>query len=927
MSSDSRSDINIRSRYLYRVPLSDSETSSNWRSRDSDSESSSISSSSLLAIKSISELPSSFYIDRELAEAHIFRNYRSKYWKSNYKNRNRRKFSTSSTYEPMYQNYPIGVSKYNGNSSIVDDNINCDENDCVSSDGVSSDGVSIDGVNNLMKSKPSEREEEKILMHSKKSNNLSSQSNISCNQPTYSGTCTKSSSQSNPPENAQSDISGKSQSNISVPQEFNVKQSTNSESSLRTVPNKDLSVVDKSSTRNKKYTFIKSLSQSSTQSITSRKKNKCRHSYGIILRNPKTLKYLVIHRKYSIGCEELVRSKWCKNDLQLIISLCNDMTNYERKNITNSDCFKRMWSDLLLSLDEEVKGDYMSSNYLSSEKKFRELCNGYWYDLSTGRALDLSVSNLGASQDLIDQLGASQDPIDHLGASQDPIDHDLVGRSIIAPNQDKNIGWGIKINANKGVKNIISNEIKDVKSNIINNTKNDDNNSDSSTNSGELTAASEESSELTAASEEIDQLSSLLPQQSVSKSSQQSVSKSNPNMFKNNFKSPNTHMPNTRNPTPDNLKIIFVSWDRICNFCSSSSHSSILSSFASFINSLDAIRVDTLDTIRDNTLDALRAGLPIDKFRIGSVLDQRLDMALESIDDDIDEDRKNISDQDIKNDNDRDVNDKDVNKDVNDRDVNDKDSEIDDNQVNNEEDSVNDNENNIKLDNEEDIKTSKIKSLKPILKSTTSKLINKSASKSKPVIILKKRIKKTSPEKSLKIVETNNNIKDKQVKSLLTRSTSGQVTKSKNNESKTSESKTIKTSTVPRKEKPALEFPKGRRDKSIRESGIACAIREFEEETNINKKLYTIKEICPLREKTIGLNGYRYNYIYFLADLNDDQDVTPFLNPKNTHQISEISEIKWATYDEIQTLIRPCDKSRKYIFEKAHKIFEILYKK
>ena len=170
-------------------------------------------------------------------------------------------------------------------------------------------------------------------------------------------------------------------------------------------------------------------------------------------------------------------------------------------------------------------------------------------------------------------------------------------------------------------------------------------------------------------------------------------------------------------------------------------------------------------------------------------------------------------------------------------------------------------------------------------------------------------------------------------------------------------------------EKPALEFSKGRRDKSSGETHFACAQREFEEETGLSKEQYTVLNVAPLREEFIGINGCRYVYVYYLAEMKETVTLLPsatvvhpssavtrttigesgclevgaadsthvtdkvpveddhvWINPKNLSQASEVSEIGWRTSLEILALFRPKDTSRIACFQEAHGIFEELAK-
>ena len=93
-------------------------------------------------------------------------------------------------------------------------------------------------------------------------------------------------------------------------------------------------------------------------------------------------------------------------------------------------------------------------------------------------------------------------------------------------------------------------------------------------------------------------------------------------------------------------------------------------------------------------------------------------------------------------------------------------------------------------------------------------------------------------------------------------------------------------------------FPKGRRE--LYESDIICAIREFEEETNIKENMYNLLESCSkIKENLVGTNGINYLHNYFLAILNTDK----INNIDSTNR--EIGNIKIMSYNECIENIRP----------------------
>jgi len=101
---------------------------------------------------------------------------------------------------------------------------------------------------------------------------------------------------------------------------------------------------------------------------------------------------------------------------------------------------------------------------------------------------------------------------------------------------------------------------------------------------------------------------------------------------------------------------------------------------------------------------------------------------------------------------------------------------------------------------------------------------------------------------------------------------------------------------------PEWGFPKGRRVRC--ESDIECAVREFNEETNIPREAYTLLRDIVLEETFMGLNGIRYRHLYFVALLTSPELVN--VGQKMTYmQRREISGIGWKTFDECRAYIRP----------------------
>lgn len=100
-------------------------------------------------------------------------------------------------------------------------------------------------------------------------------------------------------------------------------------------------------------------------------------------------------------------------------------------------------------------------------------------------------------------------------------------------------------------------------------------------------------------------------------------------------------------------------------------------------------------------------------------------------------------------------------------------------------------------------------------------------------------------------------------------------------------------------------FPKGRKDKN--EHPLDCALREFEEETQIKREcIKIIKEVEPIEEYLIGTNGIKYKHIYYLAEMDN-------LEMVNIDNNNEIGDLGYFTYTEALDLIRDYHQEKKNI--------------
>ncbi len=109
------------------------------------------------------------------------------------------------------------------------------------------------------------------------------------------------------------------------------------------------------------------------------------------------------------------------------------------------------------------------------------------------------------------------------------------------------------------------------------------------------------------------------------------------------------------------------------------------------------------------------------------------------------------------------------------------------------------------------------------------------------------------------------------------------------------------------------EIPKGRRKKH--ETNKECAIREFNEETNIDTSMYRFfNNIIPLYEEYTGINNVKYKHIYYLA--YSDTLYNLKIDQLNKDQYTEIKDIQWLTEEECLQLIRDHDITKRDLIKK-----------
>jgi 8-oxo-dGTP pyrophosphatase MutT (NUDIX family) len=112
------------------------------------------------------------------------------------------------------------------------------------------------------------------------------------------------------------------------------------------------------------------------------------------------------------------------------------------------------------------------------------------------------------------------------------------------------------------------------------------------------------------------------------------------------------------------------------------------------------------------------------------------------------------------------------------------------------------------------------------------------------------------------------------------------------------------------------EFPKGRRN-SVKEKDLDCALREFEEETGINREnVNVIENLITLEESFIGTNFKCYKHKYFVASSNNDNVSL------DNFQISEVSKLDWKSLEKCLEIIRPDNLEKKELITNINNVLQ-----
>ena len=111
-------------------------------------------------------------------------------------------------------------------------------------------------------------------------------------------------------------------------------------------------------------------------------------------------------------------------------------------------------------------------------------------------------------------------------------------------------------------------------------------------------------------------------------------------------------------------------------------------------------------------------------------------------------------------------------------------------------------------------------------------------------------------------------------------------------------------------------FPKGRRN--FQEKDLGCALREFEEETGfLRENVHLVQNIIPYEEIFTGSNMKSYKHKYFIGHIDSHVKTT------NMYQETEVSDMKWLTFDECINYIRPYNVEKLNILTKLNNVLKI----
>jgi len=114
---------------------------------------------------------------------------------------------------------------------------------------------------------------------------------------------------------------------------------------------------------------------------------------------------------------------------------------------------------------------------------------------------------------------------------------------------------------------------------------------------------------------------------------------------------------------------------------------------------------------------------------------------------------------------------------------------------------------------------------------------------------------------------------------------------------------------------PEWGFPKGRRN--LHEHDRTCAVREWKEETGLPEHVLRLLTESPYDEEYVGSNGIPYRQVYFIGACAPTVAAT--MHAENTVMTREIGGIRWCTFEEALTHIRPTNTAKRDLLTQLHR--------
>jgi 8-oxo-dGTP pyrophosphatase MutT (NUDIX family) len=116
---------------------------------------------------------------------------------------------------------------------------------------------------------------------------------------------------------------------------------------------------------------------------------------------------------------------------------------------------------------------------------------------------------------------------------------------------------------------------------------------------------------------------------------------------------------------------------------------------------------------------------------------------------------------------------------------------------------------------------------------------------------------------------------------------------------------------------PEWGFPKGRR--GVRELPIACALREYEEETGLVARELALDAEMTLHEEVYrGTNGIMYRQLYYVGTCASD--TVAIVQPDNRVMRREVGDIGWFPFETAYFLIRASNDAKRALLGRIHHI-------